>query len=92
MEPAEFLWDSQIQTDRPVAETVEDVHLSQLFKCSTWSILSCFFGLLQPMVFGAMMHRDEAFDAIYAQYLQISTTAATTMPETGWLNADKTAP
>ncbi|CAF98378.1 unnamed protein product, partial [Tetraodon nigroviridis] len=31
----------------------------------------------KPMVFGAMMHRDEAFDAIYAQYLQISATATT---------------
>lgn len=37
------------------------------------------------MVFGAMMHRDEAFDAIYAQYLQTSTAAATITPETWWL-------
>uniref|UniRef100_H3CSP2 GRAM domain containing 4 n=1 Tax=Tetraodon nigroviridis TaxID=99883 RepID=H3CSP2_TETNG len=36
----------------------------------------------KPMVFGAMMHRDEAFDAIYAQYLQISATATTITPET----------
>eukprot|EP00066_Takifugu_rubripes_P016453 XP_011605719.1 PREDICTED: GRAM domain-containing protein 4-like [Takifugu rubripes] len=36
----------------------------------------------KPMVFGAMMHRDEAFDAIYAQYLQTSTAAATITPET----------
>lgn len=38
--------------------------------------------LMQPMVFGAMMHRDEAFDAICAQYMQISTAAATITPET----------
>lgn len=59
--------------------------------CSTWLILFCFFGLLQPMVFGAMIHRDEAFDAIYAQYLQINATATTITPETWWLNVDKTA-
>lgn len=45
-------------------------------------MLFCFLGPLQPMVFGAMMHRDEAFDAIYAQYLQISATATTITPET----------
>lgn len=43
------------------------------------------------MVFGAMMHRDEAFDAIYAQYLQINATATTIMPETWWLNVNTAA-
>lgn len=44
-------------------------------------LFSLFVGL-QPMVFGAMMHRDEAFDAIYAQYLQTGAAAATIVPET----------
>ncbi|XP_051546025.1 GRAM domain-containing protein 4 isoform X3 [Myxocyprinus asiaticus] len=40
---------------------------------------------LKPLVFGAMIHRDEAFDAIYTQYTKImSSTIATTVtnPET----------
>uniref|UniRef100_A0A8C1WZZ0 GRAM domain containing 4b n=1 Tax=Cyprinus carpio TaxID=7962 RepID=A0A8C1WZZ0_CYPCA len=40
---------------------------------------------LKPLVFGAMIHRDEAFDAIHTQYMKImSSTAATTVtnPET----------
>lgn len=31
----------------------------------------CFF---QPLVFGAMIHRDEAFEAIFTQYMKIMTT------------------
>lgn len=53
-------------------------------RVSKRAVFSFFVGL-QPMVFGAMMHRDEAFDAIYAQYLQTSTAAATITPETWWL-------
>lgn len=30
--------------------------------------------LLQPLVFGAMIHRDEAFEAIFSQYVKITTT------------------
>ncbi|XP_070827761.1 GRAM domain-containing protein 4-like [Chaetodon trifascialis] len=30
----------------------------------------------KPMVFGAMIHRDEAFDAIYTQYMKINAIAA----------------
>uniref|UniRef100_A0A8C1E472 GRAM domain containing 4b n=1 Tax=Cyprinus carpio carpio TaxID=630221 RepID=A0A8C1E472_CYPCA len=40
---------------------------------------------LKPLVFGAMIHRDEAFDAIQTQYMKIlNSTAATTVtnPET----------
>ncbi|XP_077066935.1 GRAM domain-containing protein 4 isoform X3 [Siphateles boraxobius] len=40
---------------------------------------------LKPLVFGAMIHRDEAFDAINTQYMKIiNSTAATTVtsPET----------
>ncbi|XP_067236580.1 GRAM domain-containing protein 4 isoform X1 [Chanodichthys erythropterus] len=40
---------------------------------------------LKPLVFGAMIHRDEAFDAIHTQYMKIiNTTAPTTVtnPET----------
>uniref|UniRef100_A0A673G2K0 GRAM domain-containing protein 4-like n=1 Tax=Sinocyclocheilus rhinocerous TaxID=307959 RepID=A0A673G2K0_9TELE len=40
---------------------------------------------LKPLVFGAMIHRDEAFDAIHTQYMKImNSTAATTVtnPET----------
>ncbi|XP_008276225.1 GRAM domain-containing protein 4-like [Stegastes partitus] len=36
----------------------------------------------KPMVFGAMMHRDEAFDAIFTQYMKIVTMATATNPET----------
>uniref|UniRef100_A0A3P8TZJ0 GRAM domain containing 4 n=1 Tax=Amphiprion percula TaxID=161767 RepID=A0A3P8TZJ0_AMPPE len=36
----------------------------------------------KPMVFGAMIHRDEAFDAIYTQYMKIVTIATATNPET----------
>lgn len=36
----------------------------------------------KPMVFGAMIHRDEAFDAIFTQYMKIVTTTAATDPET----------
>ncbi|XP_041851882.1 GRAM domain-containing protein 4-like [Melanotaenia boesemani] len=35
----------------------------------------------KPMVFGAMMHRDEAFDAIFSQYTKIVNTAAAITPE-----------
>ncbi|XP_042266734.1 GRAM domain-containing protein 4-like [Thunnus albacares] len=37
---------------------------------------------LKPMVFGAMMHRDEAFDAIFTQYMKIVAMATATNPET----------
>ncbi|XP_039664491.1 GRAM domain-containing protein 4-like isoform X1 [Perca fluviatilis] len=36
----------------------------------------------KPMVFGAMIHRDEAFDAIFTQYMKIVTMATATEPET----------
>nr|XP_046249839.1 GRAM domain-containing protein 4-like [Scatophagus argus] len=36
----------------------------------------------KPMVFGAMIHRDEAFDAINTQYVKINAKAAATNPET----------
>uniref|UniRef100_A0A669E6H9 GRAM domain containing 4 n=1 Tax=Oreochromis niloticus TaxID=8128 RepID=A0A669E6H9_ORENI len=36
----------------------------------------------KPMVFGAMMHRDEAFEAIYTQYMKIVTMATAINPET----------
>ncbi|XP_056271634.1 GRAM domain-containing protein 4-like [Pseudoliparis swirei] len=36
----------------------------------------------KPMVFGAMIHRDEAFDAIFTQYMKIQNTTAATGPET----------
>ncbi|XP_071314883.1 GRAM domain-containing protein 4-like [Trachinotus anak] len=36
----------------------------------------------KPMVFGAMMHRDEAFDAIFTQYNKILGIATATSPET----------
>ena len=32
------------------------------------------FCFLQPLVFGAMIHRDEAFEAIFTQYMKIMTT------------------
>ncbi|KAM7397333.1 hypothetical protein PAMP_020315 [Pampus punctatissimus] len=37
---------------------------------------------LKPMVFGAMMHRDEAFDAIFTQYMKIVAMATATSQET----------
>ncbi|XP_059190498.1 GRAM domain-containing protein 4-like [Centropristis striata] len=36
----------------------------------------------KPMVFGAMIHRDEAFEAIFNQYLKIVSMATATEPET----------
>ncbi|XP_036962076.1 GRAM domain-containing protein 4-like isoform X2 [Acanthopagrus latus] len=36
----------------------------------------------KPMVFGAMIHRDEAFEAIHTQYMKINTMATATNPET----------
>ncbi|XP_034542481.1 GRAM domain-containing protein 4-like isoform X2 [Notolabrus celidotus] len=36
----------------------------------------------KPMVFGAMIHRDEAFDVINAQYTKINTMATAANPET----------
>nr|XP_020449061.1 GRAM domain-containing protein 4-like [Monopterus albus]XP_020449062.1 GRAM domain-containing protein 4-like [Monopterus albus]XP_020449063.1 GRAM domain-containing protein 4-like [Monopterus albus] len=36
----------------------------------------------KPMVFGAMMHRDEAFDAISTQYMRIVTMTSAVKPET----------
>ncbi|XP_070763563.1 GRAM domain-containing protein 4-like [Enoplosus armatus] len=35
----------------------------------------------KPMVFGAMIHRDEAFDAINTQYLKVMAMATATNPE-----------
>ncbi|KAG5274129.1 hypothetical protein AALO_G00159490 [Alosa alosa] len=35
----------------------------------------------KPLVFGAMIHRDEAFDAIFTQYVKIVTPAGATNPE-----------
>ncbi|KAM4618531.1 GRAM domain-containing protein 4 [Polymixia lowei] len=36
----------------------------------------------KPLVFGAMIHRDEAFEAISTQYMKIVTMATATNPET----------
>ncbi|XP_029908697.1 GRAM domain-containing protein 4-like isoform X2 [Myripristis murdjan] len=36
----------------------------------------------KPLVFGAMMHRDEAFDAIFTQYMKIVTMTTASDPET----------
>ncbi|CAB1456779.1 unnamed protein product [Pleuronectes platessa] len=36
----------------------------------------------KPMVFGAMMHRDEAFDAISTQHIKILSVSTATSPET----------
>lgn len=30
----------------------------------------------QPLVFGAMVHRDEAFETIFSQYMKITAAAA----------------
>lgn len=38
--------------------------------------------VLQPMVFGAMIHRDEAFDAIFTQHTKIVAMATAADPET----------
>lgn len=38
--------------------------------------------LLQPMIFGAMIHRDEAFDAILSQYTKVVEAKAT--PPASW--------
>ncbi|KAJ4938244.1 hypothetical protein JOQ06_002869 [Pogonophryne albipinna] len=35
----------------------------------------------QPMVFGVMIHRDEAFDAIFNQYTKIVSAATAIEPE-----------
>ncbi|XP_063053632.1 GRAM domain-containing protein 4 isoform X2 [Engraulis encrasicolus] len=35
----------------------------------------------KPLVFGAMIHRDEAFEAIFTQYMKIVTTPGATIPE-----------
>ncbi|XP_076127899.1 GRAM domain-containing protein 4-like isoform X2 [Alosa pseudoharengus] len=35
----------------------------------------------KPLVFGAMIHRDEAFDAIFTQYVKIVPPAGATNPE-----------
>lgn len=35
------------------------------------SVSSC-----QPLVFGAMVHRDEAFETIFSQYVKITAAAA----------------
>lgn len=32
--------------------------------------------LWQPLVFGAMVHRDEAFETILSQYVKITAAAA----------------
>lgn len=34
------------------------------------------FLLRQPLVFGAMVHRDEAFETIFSQYVKITSAAA----------------
>lgn len=34
------------------------------------------FLLHQPLVFGAMVHRDEAFETIFSQYVKITSAAA----------------
>uniref|UniRef100_A0A673XWG0 GRAM domain containing 4 n=1 Tax=Salmo trutta TaxID=8032 RepID=A0A673XWG0_SALTR len=36
----------------------------------------------KPLVFGAMIHRDEAFDAIFTQYMKKVTMTTATNPET----------
>ncbi|KAI9547494.1 hypothetical protein NQZ68_017047 [Dissostichus eleginoides] len=36
----------------------------------------------QPMVFGAMIHREEAFDAIFNQHTKIVSAATAIEPET----------
>uniref|UniRef100_A0AAY4C1Z9 GRAM domain-containing protein n=1 Tax=Denticeps clupeoides TaxID=299321 RepID=A0AAY4C1Z9_9TELE len=36
----------------------------------------------KPLVFGAMIHRDEAFEAIYTQYAKIMSTPSNASPET----------
>ncbi|XP_046889512.1 GRAM domain-containing protein 4-like isoform X5 [Hypomesus transpacificus] len=36
----------------------------------------------KPLVFGAMIHRDEAFEAIFTQYMKILTMGTATSPET----------
>jgi len=53
------------------------------FKKRTWGTNTGSSGS-QPMVFGAMIHRDEAFDAIFTQYMKIQNTTAATGPETPW--------
>lgn len=45
-----------------------------MFFVMLMSFASTFF-FPQPLVFGAMIHRDEAFEAIFTQYMKIMTTA-----------------
>lgn len=58
------------------------IEILKYFKIVTVNVLYCSFVLLQPMVFGAMIHRDEAFDAINTQYTKITAMGTATNPET----------
>lgn len=49
---------------------------------STFVYLFLLLSLSQPLVFGAMIHRDEAFDAIFTQYMKKVTMTSATNPET----------
>lgn len=41
-----------------------------------WARLPVVFPPWQPLVFGAMVHRDEAFETIFSQYVKITAAAA----------------
>ncbi|KAL4624919.1 GRAM domain-containing protein 4-like [Arapaima gigas] len=65
---------------------IQKVGMYWLTVPSVCSGYQCGFGVTdsvpvhrQPLVFGAMVHRDEAFEAIYTQYMKIMTTC---IPET----------
>ncbi|KAM6937031.1 GRAM domain-containing protein 4-like [Xenentodon cancila] len=68
------------------------IRLSDIIEIQKYKVLSVLPGsgmgisvstpyTLKPMVFGAMIHRDEAFDAIFSQYTRAISMATTTSPE-----------
>lgn len=49
------------------------IHMLFCPKCVCVSVIVLIFSsvIYQPLVFGAMIHRDEAFEAIFSQYTKI---------------------
>lgn len=55
------------------------VYLKEDFSFPNWHDIFSdifLFPVIQPLVFGAMVHRDEAFETIFNQYVKITSASS----------------
>ncbi|XP_028304611.1 GRAM domain-containing protein 4-like isoform X1 [Gouania willdenowi] len=82
----------EVSSSRSISKRNKVIRLQDIIDIQKYKVLSVLPGsgmgisiatpfTQKPLVFGAMMHRDESFDAIFSQYAKVNSMTAATEPE-----------